>query len=219
MNNNNNHNVESKFKLGILAYGSLINEPGDEISELEIDRIDCKTPFCVEFARISRTRSEAPTLIPYNQGKEVNAKIIILNPTTGLNKAKDILWRRETGRKDRTGNYQHSDNPGKDKMVIKSIDSFMGVETILYTSFQRNIDEELTAELLSEYAIKSILTDAGKNEKDGIRYLLNAKKSGINTELTDQYESEILRQSGTNTLEEAIEKFDKQRDSANIINE
>ena len=54
----------SKHRIGILAYGSLIDEPGLEIEQLIIHRINCLTPFKVEYARKSGTRGDGPTLIP-----------------------------------------------------------------------------------------------------------------------------------------------------------
>jgi len=42
--------------VGILAYGSLIYEPGEEIGPLVVKRLSIETPFCVEFARSSSTR-------------------------------------------------------------------------------------------------------------------------------------------------------------------
>lgn len=47
--------------VGILAYGSLIEEPGKEIEPRIIRRInDIETPFPIEFARSSKSRGGAP---------------------------------------------------------------------------------------------------------------------------------------------------------------
>src|SRR3954447_17111626 len=52
-------------KVGILAYGSLIDNPGAEIEAALISReADILTPFGVEFARSSSKGSGAPTLVP-----------------------------------------------------------------------------------------------------------------------------------------------------------
>jgi hypothetical protein len=52
-------------KLGILAFGSLIDHPGWEIEEAIVERHGgiC-TPFAVEFARKSRTRSGGTDTCP-----------------------------------------------------------------------------------------------------------------------------------------------------------
>ncbi|MBC6491720.1 hypothetical protein BC349_11720 [Flavihumibacter stibioxidans] len=54
--------------IGILAYGSLIEDPGQMISDLIIKKISTVTPFPVEYARISSPRDGAPTLIPFEAG-------------------------------------------------------------------------------------------------------------------------------------------------------
>jgi hypothetical protein len=55
--------------VGILAFGSLIDHPGWEIEEVIIEqKTDVLTPFKVEFARASKTRAGAPTLVPVGIG-------------------------------------------------------------------------------------------------------------------------------------------------------
>jgi cation transport regulator ChaC len=202
----------NKHLIGILAFGSLIDNPEKEISDVEIERVLCETPFKVEFARTSATRSNAPTLIPVEIGGEkVNAVIIVIDPKTDINAAKSILWRRELHKTDLTENYLHSANPGPNKVVVKTLTDFMSVQTVLYTSIGSNISQKLTGELLAEFSINSILAKAGQEEKDGLRYLLSAKRNGIATLLSEEYENQILRKTNTNSLEEAIEKLDRKR--------
>jgi len=203
---------KNKFTLGILAFGSLIYDPGNEISEIEIKRIRCETPFNVEFARTSSTRGNAPTLIPVeNISNHVNAEIIVLRNDTVLENAKSILWRREVREYDTLKTYTHKESPGNNKVIIKIHNNLMGVATVLYTSIGCNITQPLTGELLANYSIKSILSSAGREEKDGLRYLLAAKRNGIRTGLSDEYERQILLQTDSKNLEEAIEKLDRKR--------
>jgi hypothetical protein len=203
---------ENKFTVGILAFGSLIDEPGNEISEIEIARIPCKTPFNVEFARTSSTRGNAPTLIPVeNISHPVDAVIIVLSNNTDIENAKSILYRREVRENDRLKTYIHSESPGINTVIIKVCNNFMGVATVLYTSIRCNIQQPLTGELLAYYSIKSILSRAGQEEKDGLRYLLAAKRNGIRTGLSDEYERQILLQTDSESLEEAIEILDRRR--------
>ena len=55
--------------LGILAFGSLIDNPGAEIEAALVGRkLKIRTPFGVEFARSSTKRGGAPTLVPMEQG-------------------------------------------------------------------------------------------------------------------------------------------------------
>ncbi len=46
--------------LGILAYGSLIDDPGEEIGGATSQRTAMKTPFAIEFGRSSHTRGAPP---------------------------------------------------------------------------------------------------------------------------------------------------------------
>jgi L-cysteine desulfidase len=199
-----------KYKIGILAYGSLITDSGKEIEPLIIDKINCKTPFKVEFARTSKSRNGAPTLIPYETGNEVNAVILVLENSTDLAYAKSILYRRERHIFD-DKDYLEITNPTINEIEVKCISEFENVETVIYTSLGKNIEGELTAEKLSQLAIKSILSKAGEEKKDGIRYLNDSIKNSITTALSKDYEQSILDYTETKTLEEAIEKLDLQR--------
>lgn len=201
-----------KHIIGILAFGSLIDNPGREISEIEIERIVCETPFNVEFARTSSTRGDAPTLIPVEVGgQKVKAVIIVLNPKTSIETATSILWRRELHKTNRTESYTCSDNPGPNTVVVKTLTDFMNIQTVLYTSIGCNIKQTLTGELLADFSINSILSKAGQEEKDGLRYLLSAKRNGIITTLSVEYENQILLKTETNSLEQAIETLDRKR--------
>jgi hypothetical protein len=201
-------------KIGILAYGSLIDFPGEEISPLIVDRLECTTPFKVEYARKSKIRGNGPTLIPTeNIGKKVKAVVLIIKDETDLDDAKSILWRRETGNIKSKEEYKHSENPSRNKVQVEITNEIIGVETVLYTSIGNNINGLITAENLSDLAIESILSEAGKNKKDGIRYLLANKQNGIITEMSDQYEKCILAKTGCKTLEESIAKMDSKREN------
>jgi len=207
--------TEKKYKIGILAFGSLIENPGDEIKNIELKRIDCETPFKVEYSRISRSRSNAPTLIPVEdgaKGKRVQAKLIIIKPEITLDEAKSILWRREIHTYDKGKTYKEPTNPTPKNVLIRVLDDFCNTEKVIYTAFLVQPEyKNLTPDKLADFAISSILEEARWKEKDGIRYLLSAKKSGIETELSKEYEEKILEKTKTKTLEEAIEKLDRQR--------
>lgn len=80
--------------VGILAYGSLIADPGPEIEPAIVGRKDgVLTPFKVEFARTSNKRGGAPTLVPFSGGAHVLASLAILNLCE--KDAADRLYRRE----------------------------------------------------------------------------------------------------------------------------
>ncbi|WP_428330305.1 hypothetical protein [Mucilaginibacter sp.] len=133
-------------RIGILAYGSLIVDPGNEIGSLTIGRLNCVTPFAVEYARLSKKRDYAPTLIPVATGGcPVNAVILLLKPETSLQVAKDILWRRETRQDDLSRPYPEHKPPGEDSVRVEVIHNLAGVETVIYTSISRNISVDTPA--------------------------------------------------------------------------
>lgn len=202
----------NRYKIGILAYGSLIYEPGSEIEPLIIKKIDCITPFKVEYARKSATRGDGPTLIPTEYiGKKVKAVILVLKNKTTIISAKSMLYRRETRNVGTEKTYKHSLNPTKNKVQIEVINDFENVENVIYTKLNSNIDGPLTADLLSDLAIASALTKAGDDLKDGVRYLLANKVNGIITELSDDYERLILKKTKSNSLEQVNIKLDSKR--------
>jgi hypothetical protein len=195
-------------RIGILAYGSLISDPGDEIRSATIEtKKGVITPFKVEFARKSRSRKGAPTLVPVEQGgAQVRAWIFVLNVTK--EEAANRLWRRETREPDVTRVYKHLKNPTPDTVIIECFTDFkaMGVDIVLSTKIGTNI-ADLTAETLADHAIQSaqVLT----NGQDGISYLMRAKENGIVTPLSGAYEEEIKRRLNVTDLEEALRKVRK----------
>ena len=121
--------------IGILAYGSLIANPGDEIQRVTVRNIEgIQTPFEVEYARSSSSRAGAPTLVPVEpgQGGRVIAQIFVLREVVTLQQAMDMLYRREL---DKVGDEQTTYTPpiqvNENKVIVKRIDNFAGVEIVL----------------------------------------------------------------------------------------
>lgn len=191
-------------KIGILAYGSLINDPGDEMRVATVSCIkDVVTPFKVEFARSSSTRHDAPTLVPVTEGgANVKAVVFVLKDSVSQDEATNILWRRETRKIGSGKTYSPLATPTSNNVVIEQLPNFAGLDTILYTRVATNI-EPLTSEELAKRAIRSAKSESGKNCMDGINYLISAKKAGIVTSLMLDYEKEILRQTNAESLEDA----------------
>lgn len=195
---------DTDHEVGILAYGSLMGEPGEEIAGATIHTVaSVLTPFSIEFARKSGSRGGAPTLVPVTDGgSAVQGQVFVID--VNEDEAANRLWRRET-RKIGTGReYVPPKEIGPNTVVVKRLENFAGVKVVLYTEIAANI-EPLTAKRLATLAIKSV----GKAEpgRDGISYLIAAKANGIGTTLSADYESEILRQSGCASLKEALAKF------------
>jgi hypothetical protein len=191
--------------IGILAYGSLIADPGSEIKELTHHVIeDVETPFAVEYARSSNTRSGAPTLVPIENelGKPVKARIIVLTQETDLDTVRNILYRREMHKVgDTSVVYQLPKNITPNTVVIDEIKGFANVETILYTRIGSNIPEitdgdlpdKKKAQKLAELAVGSVTNKTFSKNLDGISYLSDATDSGITTKLTESYKQAILQ--------------------------
>ena len=192
-------------KLGILAYGSLIDDPGAELQEIITDRLTgVTTPFGIEFARASQTRDGAPVLVPVGAGgSPVMGVVLLLRAGTTEQEAMDRLYRREIHRVGCGKCYDHPPDGDLNRMRIGRYAGLAGINTRHYASFQKNMPNP-TAELLGRLAIESAKARAGKRGKDGIRYLIDARRNGIRTPLMDGYEREILRQTGTHSLEDAL---------------
>ncbi|SFH55910.1 hypothetical protein SAMN05216299_12224 [Nitrosospira sp. Nsp14] len=188
--------------VGILAYGSLIPDPGNEIAAATIRIIEnIETPFCVEFARSSGSRGGAPTLVPVSTGgSRVSGQIIVVKAS--IEEATDMLYRREIHRIGSGRCYKPPPEGAQDRVRVKVIDGpFEDVATVLYTDIDTNI-ADLTAERLAYLAITSV-HDA-EIGKDGISYLMAAQGHGIRTPLSDPYADEILRQTGATSLEDVL---------------
>lgn len=189
--------------LGILAYGSLIDDPGPELAAVVVRVIKegVITPFKVEFARTSATRAGAPTLIPVNTGgAHLPAQILVLRADIDESTARDILWRRETGR---TGGAPGNQTPAEANRVIGRLRDFHGISVVLYMRIGTNI-ARLTAQKLAELAIASVKSADLQEGRDGISYLAAALRNGVRTPLTGEFEQEIKRQTGAVSLAEAL---------------
>jgi len=192
-------------KVGILAYGSLIEEPGKEIEPIIVKRISgIETPFCIEFARSSKKRDGAPTVVPVESGgARVSATILVLKEDIPVETAQDLLWRRET-RNECTGkHYKKTTSPSPNSMIVEVLTNFCGVEKVIYTKLGPNITY-LTPEHLAELAISSAKNEAGRKSTDGISYLISLKRQGIETPLSPDYEQAILKKTGAVSLEDAL---------------
>jgi hypothetical protein len=193
-----------KKKIGILAFGSLIADPGEELQSKISMRIKTKTPFPVEYARISgKTRGGAPTLIPHPDGSSVPAEILVLDDDVSIETARDLLWRRETRKIDTDEHY--AEGTTANSVLIQKFHDAPCVSTVLYTDFPpAGKLEQPTAKDLASRAIQSV--QKAEDGKDGISYLIAALASGIETPLTQSYRDEIIEQTDAMSLEQALQK-------------
>ncbi len=194
---------------GILAYGSLLTKPGNGIKSITISQEpNVVTPFPVEYARRSHTRAGAPTLVPVPEGcgAHVTGAIFVLKPDTEIKKAKDLLFRREKHKEaDKSISYDDSaQRAKKDALVIETLRHFHGFGEIYFTLLQANLAEildpsnspERKAVLLARAAIDSVTSQTFKAGLDGIQYLQDNLKAGIETPLSKLYEAAIIEMAG-----------------------
>jgi hypothetical protein len=199
----------SENNVGIMAYGSLIRDPGREIRPLIIKRIPTKTPFPVEFARLSSKRGNAATLVPYAIGNPVYAELLILKEDISLGHAKDLLWRRECGEEDSGKHYPAGEGPNS--VRVEELESFFGFKKILYTDFlPAGKLARVDPTQLAQGAIQSVAM--AERGKDGISYLIQVTGSGVKTDLTDQYVASILSATATDSLADALNLLQTKRD-------
>ena len=192
-----------KRSIGILAFGSLISDPGAELDAKLEKRILTKTPFPVEYGRYSgTTRGGAPTLVPHDCGAPVDAEILVLDDTVGLAEAKDMLWRRECGKIGYCEKYNEGTSPNSVLVRQTNDPAFAG--EILYTDFHCEGKIPVpTAGDLARQAICSV--GKAKRDRDGVTYLINSLAAGIQTPLSGEYQGEILKRTGAGSLQEALE--------------
>ena len=187
--------------IGILAYGSLIGDPGTEINLLIVRRIQTTTPFPVEYARLSRRRGGAPTVVPYSSGRLVKAVVLVLPDSIPLKDAKSLLYRRETRGEGLGQIYPESTSPNA--VLIRDEPGFCGLDHVLYTDF--NAGGKLSdpdPRALAKAAVNSVAI--APNGRDGISYLMDLTNAGVVTGLTPRYQEEILALTGSASLAEAL---------------
>jgi len=196
-----------KKKVGVLAFGSLIHSPGDELRANTVMSIKTETPFAVEYARYSgKTRGGAPTLVPHVQGARVAAQIFVMADDVTVEEATNMLWRREAGRIGTGGTYKRG--ASADSVLVEHVTDNPWIESVLYTDFNSaGKVASPAATQLAEQAIASV--SKAEDGKDGITYFANAIASGIETPLTTAYKAEILRRTGTSDLQGALAKVRK----------
>lgn len=189
-------------RVGILAYGSVITDPGKEIAAATVSRQNVKTPFAVEFARSSSKRGGAPTLVPVESGgAPVSAALIEV--CVGLVEAKNILYRREIDEVKSGKAYVEPPIDNTERVRLVTLLAFAELDFVIYAKIAANI-VPLDAEHLANLAISSV--SKAKSGKDGITYLADALQTGIETPLLAEHEAAILRKANARDRMEAHTK-------------
>jgi len=192
-------------RVGILAYGSLLEEPGGELAPRIVERMPgTQTPFRIEFFRASPMRGGAPTVVPVeNAGAAVRGTVLVLDKSVSIEDARDLLWRRETRREGTAQRYREPVGTDPNQMLAVELPDFAGMDVVLYARFGPTLSNP-TPEELADLAIRSVGTEAGSKGLDGISYLISLKRQGIATPLMPAYEQAVLRRVGATSLEDAL---------------
>jgi hypothetical protein len=191
-------------RVGILAYGSLLSHPGAELAGLIERRIDgTRTPFAIEFARAASRRSGAPTLAPVERGgTQVEGSLLLLEKGTDLELARHALYRREINQVGSELTYDHHAPPSPNRVRVDHLCDHWGCANVIYAKLPVTLGPDPVD--LARRAIASAGSTAGPQGRDGISYLMGVKAHGVTTPLSPAYEREILRQTGTASLPEAL---------------
>jgi len=204
-------------RIAILAYGSLISDPGAPLGDLIVERRGSRTPFRVEYSRKSRSRADAPVLVPVERGGGcVDAKLLVLRDGVTPDDVKNELYWRETHLRDVGRLYRDpaEDDPELCRIVEHApgeVEGADGLDLVLTTRFGVNL-ADLRAEFLAKLAIASVQT--AKPGKDGISYLRDNIRSGIETPLTEGYRAAVLSSLGASSLEDALLRARSEREPA-----
>lgn len=172
--------------VAVLAYGSLLHEPGPVLAPLVTDRIPCRTPFPVEYGRASARWGGGPVLVPHPWGAPVDGALLRLADGVTLGEAVEALRIREG-------------LPGPVGVVEVVVPRAAGW-TVICASLPRNLDRAAMAPAaLARRAVAS----AARGERNGVAYLADALASGIVTPRSRAYAAEVGRITGCTTLEAA----------------
>lgn len=217
--------MTEKIINGILAYGSVISDPREQIEQAMINYnghvIGAFTPFPVEFARKSTKRAFAPTLVPFEDGKKVKGQVFAMDLPENF--GAKILYERETGiRKENHSIVYYNANDelqeiytiGKTEIV--GLKDFAGLGKVLFAYLVSTI-HPLNSNHLACLAIQSIASPKYDPGRDGISYLIDAKQSGIITLHSSDYENDILQITKACCLKQALEKTRRQSENIQEI--
>ncbi|MEQ8834989.1 MAG: hypothetical protein RIB67_11185 [Miltoncostaeaceae bacterium] len=170
--------------VAIMAYGSLIDDPGPELAPLIVRRPPRRTAFPVEYARASPRWGGGPVLVPHPAGGEVEGRLLVLADAVELGAAVQMLAARE-GLPDARG-----------VVLVDCGEPY----AVLAAALPRNLPApDMMPVELARRAIASAATGA----RNGIAYLRRAMASGVLTPLSREYAAEVCTILGVPDLEAA----------------
>ena len=186
--------VVPQRRVAVMAYGSLLYDPGPDLGPLVQERIPRRTPFPVEYGRVSAKWGGGPVLVPHPDGGRVEGALLVLTPACDLGRAVEALRVRE-GLAGPEGVVEVAAGDA-DLMVIAA-------------SLPRNLPlPDMTPPELARRAADSVVNGS----LNGVAYLRGALEAGIETPRSRAYAREILELAGVDDLEEAERRLVAFRD-------
>lgn len=188
------------MRLGVLAYGSLIDDPGPELAALVVGRRDgVETPFRIEWARRAATRGGAPTLAPVPVGgARVRGTLLELDPALPLAAARDVVFRRELHI---VGSGRRYD-PARTVLRLAEHPGFADLDLVLSVALPVTLAAPRPQELAA-WAVASACGATGAARKDGISYLAAVRAAGVETPRTAAFAEAVLARTGAADLADA----------------
>ena len=171
-------------RIAVLAYGSLIRQPGAGLALVIASVEPCRTPFPVEYGRASRRWHGGPVLVPHERGAPVDGALLLLADDVDLGTAVELLAARE-GLESGRGVVE-VDMPGN-RLVIAA-------------ALPRNLPApDMEPDALARRAVDSARHDA----RNGVAYLNGALRSGVRTPASEAYARSVMELVGATSLDEA----------------
>jgi hypothetical protein len=168
-------------RVAVLAYGSLIGEPGPRLAAMIADRETVTTPFPVEFGRASRRWGDGPVLTVDPRGAPVAGRLLVLHASVGLGDAVMTLAERE------------GCPPGP---AIVQVDLGRPL-TVLACALPRNLSRRMIEpDALADRALASLV----HGPRNGVAYLAAALEAGIATPRIGPYAEAVLERAGAADL-------------------
>ncbi len=105
----------------------------------------------------------------------MEATVLILEDHVSEAGATDMLWCRETRQVGSDKRYP-PDSPNENTVLVRRREDFEGLDVVLYAEVGANIPDPGSRKL-AELAFGSARSEAGRNGRDGITYLLDGKRT------------------------------------------
>ena len=174
-------------RVAVLAYGSILADPGPVLGPMVAEVVPARTPFPVEYGRASARWGGGPVLVPHPDGGPVDGALLVLARGLGLGRAVDALAEREG-----------APDAG---WVVEVAEGVPAGLQVICAAMPRNLPRpDMAPAALARRAARSAADGGARN---GVGYLRLAVERGIATPRTPAYVEAVLALAGVDGLEAA----------------